>query len=203
MLAAAKMAKLAYIVNVIIDEDKKVVAAFAGDPETAHRKGCDFLLGYCQVKPERRGDIVISSNGGYPLDQNIYQSVKGLTAAEAAAAEGGVLIMVSSCMDGAGGDSFYHALRDASSPQALTEEILATPQDHTKPDQWEFQILARVLCKHRVIYVTVPEQRQTIEDMKMEWAPDVDTALERARQAKGPDAHLVVIPNGISVMVRE
>ena len=80
---------------------------------------------------------------------------------------------------------------------------MATPQDHTKPDQWEFQILARVLCKHRVIYVTVPEQRQTIEDMKMEWAPDVDTALERARQAKGPDAHLVVIPNGISVMVRE
>ena len=203
MLAAAKMAKLAYIVNVIIDEDKKVVAAFAGDPETAHRKGCDFLLGYCQVKPERRGDIVISSNGGYPLDQNIYQSVKGLTAAEAAAAEGGVLIMVSSCMDGAGGDSFYHALRDASSPQALTDEILATPQDHTKPDQWEFQILARVLCKHRVIYVTVPEQRHTIEDMKMEWAPDVDTALERARQAKGADAHLVVIPNGISVMVRE
>ena len=203
MLAAARMAKLAYIVNVIIDEDKKVVAAFAGDPETAHRKGCDFLLGYCQVKPERRGDIVISSNGGYPLDQNIYQSVKGLTAAEAAAAEGGVLIMVSSCMDGAGGDSFYHALRDASSPQALTDEILATPQDQTKPDQWEFQILARVLCKHRVIYVTVPEQRQTIEDMKMEWAPDVDTALERARQAKGADAHLVVIPNGISVMVRE
>ena len=203
MLAAARMAKLAYIVNVIIDEDKKVVAAFAGDPETAHRKGCDFLLGYCQVKPERRGDIVISSNGGYPLDQNIYQSVKGLTAAEAAAAEGGVLIMVSSCIDGAGGDSFYHALRDASSPQALTDEILATPQDHTKPDQWEFQILARVLCKHRVIYVTVPEQRRTIEDMKMEWAPDVDTALERARQAKGADAHLVVIPNGISVMVRE
>ena len=203
MLAAAKMARLAYIVNVIIDEDKKVVAAFAGDPVEAHRKGCDFLLGYCQVKPAQRGDIVISSNGGYPLDQNIYQSVKGLTAAEAAAAEGAVLIMVSSCSDGHGGESFYHALRDCASPQALTEEILATPQDQTKPDQWEYQILARVLCKHRVIYVTNPEQRQIIEDMKMEWAPDVDAALERAREAKGADAHLVVIPNGISVMVRE
>ena len=203
MLAAAKMARLAYIVNVIIDEDKKVVAAFAGDPVEAHRKGCDFLLGYCQVKPAQRGDIVISSNGGYPLDQNIYQSVKGLTAAEAAAAEGAVLIMVSSCSDGHGGESFYHALRDCASPQALTEEILATPQDQTKPDQWEYQILARVLCKHRVIYVTYPEQRAVIEDMKMEWAPDVDTALEKARAAKGADAHLVVIPNGISVMVRE
>jgi len=203
MLAAAKMAKLAYIVNVVIDEDKKVAAAFAGDPIQAHRRGCDLLLGYCQVKPESRGDIVISSNGGYPLDQNIYQSVKGLTAAEAAAAEGAVLIMVSSCSDGHGGESFYKALHECESPQALTEQILATPQDKTRPDQWEFQILARILCKHHVIYVTDPAQRSTIEEMKMEWAPDVDEALARAKKIKGENAHLVIIPNGISVMVRE
>lgn len=203
MLAAAEMAKLAYIVNVVIDEDKKVAAAFAGDPVEAHRRGCELLLGYCRVRPEQKGDIVISSNGGYPLDQNIYQSVKGLTAAEAAAAPGAVLIMVSSCSDGHGGESFYNALHDCRSPEQLTEEILATPQDQTRPDQWEYQILARVLCKHRVIYVTDPAQRATIEGMKMEWAPDVDEALARARRDKGEDAHLVVIPNGISVMVTE
>lgn len=203
MLAAAKMAHLAYIVNVIIDENKHVVAAFAGDPITAHRKGCDLLLKYCQVKPKQRGDIVISSNGGYPLDQNIYQSVKGLTAAEAAAAPDAVLIMVTSCSDGHGGEGFYHALRDCVSPQQLAKEILATPQDKTKPDQWEFQILCRVLCKHHVVFVTDPAQRKTIEEMKMAWAPDVDTALDEARRMKGADAHLVVIPNGISVMVRE
>lgn len=203
MLAAAKMANLAYIVNVIIDEDKHVVAAFAGNPVTAHRQGCDLLLKYCQVKPKQRGDIVISSNGGYPLDQNVYQSVKGLTAAEAAAAPGAVLIMVTSCSDGHGGEGFYHALRDCASPQQLTEQILATPQDKTKPDQWEFQILCRVLCKHHVIFVTDPAQRKIIEEMKMAWAPDVDTALEEARRIKGADAHLVAIPNGISVMVRE
>lgn len=169
----------------------------------AHRTGCDLLLDYCQVKPERKGDIVISSNGGYPLDQNVYQSVKGLTAAEAAAAEGAVLIMVSSCSDGHGGESFYKALHECQSPKTLTEQILATPQDKTLPDQWEFQILARILCRHHVIYVTDPAQRTTIEDMKMEWAPDVDKALARAREIKGGDAHLVVIPNGISVMVRE
>ena len=202
MLEACKLAKLQYIVNVIIDEDKRVSAAFAGDAITAHRAGCDLLLDYCQVKPERRGDVVISSNGGYPLDQNIYQSVKGLTAAEAAAAPGAVLIMVTACSDGAGGESFYRALKECASPQALTEEILATPQDGTKPDQWEFQILARIMCKHRVIFVTVPEQRQTILDMKLDWAPDVDAALAMAREEKGSDAHLVVIPNGISVMVR-
>ena len=109
--------------------------------------------------------------------------------------------MVSSCSDGHGGESFYQALKTCASPQALTEEILATPQDKTRPDQWEYQILARVLCRHRVIYITDPAQRQMVEDMKMEWAPDVDTALARARAAKGEEAHLVVIPNGISVMV--
>lgn len=202
MLAAAKLAKLAYIVNVLIDEDKKVAAAFAGDPVEAHRQGCEMLLRYCQVKPERRGDIVISSNGGYPLDQNIYQSVKGLTAAEAAAAEDAVLIMVSSCTDGHGGESFYRALHECRSPEALTQEILATPQEQTKPDQWEYQILARIMCKHRVIYVTDPAQRNTITDMKLEWAPSVDEALSQARAVKGEDAHLVVIPNGISVMVQ-
>lgn len=201
MLAAAKMARLAYIVNVIIDEKKRVVAAFAGDPVTAHRKGCDMLLDYCRVQPEERGDIVISSNGGYPLDQNIYQSVKGLTAAEAAAAPGAVLIMVSACGDGHGGESFYHALRDCVSPQKLAEQILSTPQEQTQPDQWEYQILCRVLCKHHVIYVTDPAQKKTIEEMKIAWAPDVDTALKEARRLKGEDAHLVVIPNGISVMV--
>ena len=111
--------------------------------------------------------------------------------------------MVSSCSDGHGGESFYKALHECESPEALTRQILATPQDKTLPDQWEFQILARVLCKHHVIYVTDPTQRATIEDMKMEWAPDVDEALSRARQIKGADAHLVVIPNGISVMVTE
>ena len=82
MLAAAKLAKLAYIVNVVIDEDKRTVAAFAGNPVTAHRAGCDFLLGYAKVSPVY-ADVVITSNGGAPLDQNLYQCVKSMTAAEA------------------------------------------------------------------------------------------------------------------------
>lgn len=203
MLAAVKMAGLAYIVNVIIDEDKRIAAAFAGDPIAAHRRGCELLLDYCQVQPERPGDIVISSNGGYPLDQNIYQSMKGITAAEAAAAEGAVLIMVSECGDGHGGVDFYEALKNCASAQALLDEVRATPQEKTKPDQWQYQIMARVLTKHRVIFVSAPEQEKKLREMKMDWAPDVDTALALARRLKGADAHLVVIPNGISVMVRE
>jgi len=103
MLAAAHMAKLAYIVNVVIDEDKNTVAAFAGEMEQAHEAGCDFLSRYCEVRAAP-ADIVITSNGGAPLDQNIYQCVKGLTAAEASAKEGAVLIMCAGLADGHGGE---------------------------------------------------------------------------------------------------
>ena len=201
MVAAAKLAKLQYIVNVVIDEEKHVAAAFAGDPFQAHETGCAFLKGYCRVKPEKKGDIVITSNGGAPLDQNMYQSVKGLTAAEAAAAPGAVLIISTRCNDGTGGDSFYHALADCDTLEHLMERILATPMDKTDPDQWEYQILCRMMLKHRIIFVSEPSMQKTIEEMKLEYAPDLDTALDRAREAKGKDAHLVIIPNGISVIV--
>ena len=200
MIAAAELARLQYIVNVVIDEEKKTVAAFAGNCVTAHRKGCDFLLGYCQVKP-KPADIVISSNGGAPLDQNLYQCVKGMTAAESTCREGGVIIMCAACADGHGGESFYSSLHDCQSPAALYAEFMATAQDRTVPDQWESQILARILMKHRVILVSRPEMKEMIEDMKMTYAASLPEAVALAR-SWGKET-MTVIPNGISVIVRE
>ena len=200
MIAAAKMAKLAYIVNVIIDEEKKTVAAFAGNYLSAHRKGCDFLLDYCKVAPVY-SDIVITSNGGAPLDQNIYQCVKSMTAAEACCKEDGVIILCAECADGHGGEGFYRALTDCESPAALYGEQMATPQDKTAPDQWESQILARILIKHRVIFVSRPEMKKTIEDMNMVYAASLDEAVALAK-SWGKES-VTVIPNGISVIVKE
>lgn len=201
MLAAAKLAGLAYIVNVVIDKDKKVVQAFAGEPESAHSAGCAFLESYCRVKPRQKGDIVITSNGGAPLDQNVYQAVKGLTAAEAAAAEQAVLIICARCEDGAGGESFYRALRDCSSPADLLKEIRQIPMNATKPDQWEYQILVRILEKHQVIIVACPEIAGRIAEMKMHYAPDLETAYKMAQEIVGLKAHTVVIPDGVAVIV--
>lgn len=78
MAAAAALAKLSYITNVVINEDKNAAAAFAGDPVKAHEADCAFLKPYCQVQLERITSIVVTSNGGTLLDQNIYQTVKGL-----------------------------------------------------------------------------------------------------------------------------
>lgn len=201
MVAAAEMAKLAFIVNVVIDEEKKTVAAFAGDFRKAHEAGVAFLRPYCEVKAIP-ADIVITSNGGAPLDQNIYQSVKGLTAAEASAKEGAVLIMCAELADGTGGEGFYTSLRDCESPAAHFARCAATPQGETIPDQWESQILARILMKHRVIFVSRPEMETTLREMKLDYAPDLNTAVQMARQEKGQNATVTLIPNGISVVVQ-
>lgn len=202
MVAASKMAKQTYIVNTVIDADKKVVYAVAGDAIKAHEAGCEFLQKYCQVMPKKAADIAISTNGGYPLDQNMYQSVKGMTAAEAAAKDGGILIMVSNCGDGHGGEGFYEALRDCESPAALMEEILKVPQDQTKPDQWEYQIQSRILMHHRVIYVMCEKYREMAKEMGFEVAADVNEALAMALKETGRGAHIAVIPDGVSVMVK-
>ena len=201
MVAAAKLAKLQFIVNVVINDDKKTVAAFAGDFEAAHAAGVAFLRPYCEVQAVP-ADIVITSNGGAPLDQNIYQSVKGLTAAEASAKEGAVLIMCADLADGTGGEGFYQSLKTCESPAAHFAQCAATPQNETIPDQWESQILARILMKHRVIFVSRPSMEQTLKEMKLDYAPNLETALAMAKADKGEAAEVTIIPNGISVMVK-
>lgn len=200
MVAAAKMAKLAYIVNVIIDEDHRTVAAFAGDFEAAHRRGCEFIAEYVCVKPAP-ADIVITTNGGYPLDQNAYQSPKGMSAAEATINDGGVIIMLASCSDGTGGEDFYHLIADEPDLDTAYRKFLATPQEKTAPDQWCSQTLARIARRYKVIFVADPEQQAMIEGLKLTYAPDLKTAYKMARQIKGEEATLTCIPNGISVVV--
>ena len=145
---------------------------------------------------------LIDGNGGAPLDQNVYQSVKGLTAAEASAKEGAVLIMCADLADGTGGEGFYTSLRDCASPADHFAQCMATPQSETIPDQWESQILARILMKHHVIFVSRPEMEQILRDMKLDYAPSLEEAVAKAKAIKGEGAAVTIIPNGISVMVK-
>ncbi|AJD32000.1 nickel-dependent lactate racemase [Clostridium sporogenes] len=201
MLYAAEKANLAFILNVVIDSEKKVINAFAGHRQYAHETGCKFVLELSKVE-KVKADIVVSSNGGYPLDQNIYQSVKGMTAAESTCKEGGVIIMVAACNDGHGGQSFYDNLANSKSPRELLDRIAKIPRGETVPDQWEFQILARMLDKFTVILVTDMCDPNMIKAMHMEHAYNFEEALNRAYKLKGKDAKVAVIPDGVSVIVR-
>ena len=202
MLYAAERAGLRFILNVLIDGEKRVVGAVAGDPRQAHEAGCAMCGRRVSVRPVV-ADIAVTSNGGYPLDQNVYQSVKGMTAAEACVRPGGVIIMNAALGDGHGGEDFYRWFADRSGPEAVMRDIESIPAEATRFDQWEAQILARILLKARCIFVTGPENRALIEAMHMTWAPDADTALAMAGELVGPDSRVTVIPDGVGVIVKE
>ena len=168
MLFAAKQVNLQFILNVVINGEKKIIKAFAGDLEDAHAHGCNLVKEIAQVEPIH-SDIVITTNGGYPLDQNIYQTVKGMTAGEACVNEGGVIIICSSCADGTGGDFFYHLLADSKDAHDAYQKLNDVAPENTEFDQWEAQILARILCKATVIIVTDKCDPKIITDMHMNW----------------------------------
>lgn len=200
MVWAARQAKLAFIVNVVIDSDKKVIFATAGDMEQAHAAGCEFLASLCRVKPAM-ADIVVTTNGGYPLDQNIYQSVKGMTAAEASVKQGGVIVMFSRADNGHGGDAFYHQLADEQDINKTLELFRSRDRGETKPDQWQSQIFIRVLNRARVIFVS-DESDEVVRGMHMIPAHSPEEAMELAYSLTSPDASVTVIPDGVSVIVK-
>lgn len=202
MVWAARQAKLAFIVNVVINAEKEAIYAVAGDMEEAHAKGCEFLSGLCKVDAVP-ADIVISTNGGYPLDQNIYQAVKGMTAAEATVKKGGVIIMMAKSNDGHGGEHFYHQMADEPDIEKTLALFMSRGRNETVPDQWQTQIFIRVLQKASVIYVSeAPDEM--VKGLHMIPAHSLEEAMKLAEEMTGDaNASVTAIPDGVSVMVIE
>lgn len=179
-----------------------IIASFAGDLEQAHSEGCKFLTALASVD-KLACDITVVSNGGYPLDQNIYQAVKGLTSAEATNKEGGVIIMVAGLSDGTGGQGFYNTLAQVKTPKELLDRLLHVGRNETVADQWESQVLARILSRHQVIMVSDLIKPEIVRAMHMEHASSFNEALQRAYELQGRNAKVAVIPDGLAVIVRE
>ena len=125
-----------------------------------------------------------------------------MTAAEAAIKDGGVIIMVSACNDGHGGQSFFDNMAEARCPAQILKKTAQVPRHETVPDQWEFQILARILNRCKVIMVTDMCAPEMIKAMHMEHAFTIEEALEMALKIKGADARIAVIPDGVAVIVK-
>lgn len=199
MVWAARKAGLAFICNVVLNEEKHVVYAVAGDCEQAHEAGCCFLKKMCGVQAPL-ADLVVTTNGGYPLDQNIYQAVKGMTAAETLVKPGGVIIMAAKAEDGHGGDEFFRMFQQEKNPQHMMETFEAVPPEKTRPDQWQAQIFARVLCRARVIFLSsLPDN--LVENFQMIPAHSMEEALIKAKAIlKKERWDTLVIPDGVSVI---
>lgn len=199
MVAAAQMIGLEFIVNIVLDSQKHVIYAVAGNAVEAHVQGCRFVERQCVVTPRKKGNLVITSNGGAPLDQNIYQSVKCMATAEAAAAPGAIMIICCECADGIGGKAFFDQVSKCTDVPQMLEQIRRVEPEQTPPDQWQYQILARIMEKHQVYFVTRPELKDTITQMKMRYFGRLEEAMS---QAKPDKKHVLLIPEGISVMIR-
>ena len=201
MLWASKKAVLAFIVNVVLNGEKEVIYACAGEAEKAHRAGTEFLSSLCGVAAEP-ADIVITTNGGYPLDQNVYQAVKGMTAAEGCVRQGGVIIMLAASNDGIGGQHFYDQLAGEEDIDKTLALFMSRDKNETVPDQWQTQIMLRVLKRARVIYVSQMED-EAVKQMHMLPAHSIDQALDMAKKLlNSPDPTVIAIPDGVSVIVK-
>jgi len=200
MLWAADKAKLQFIVNVVLNGEKEVIFAAAGDHRAAHKAGTDFLSALCGVEAVD-ADVVITTNGGYPLDQNVYQAVKGMTAAEATVKKDGVIIMLAASNDGVGGEHFYRQLVEEPDIGKTKALFLSRGRNETEPDQWQTQILIRVLQHARVIYISQMPDAE-IKKMHMIPAHSIEEALQKAKALLGKETiQVAAIPDGVSVIV--
>ena len=149
MREAALMTHPTFLLNVTLNSEKAITKVFAGNMLEAHAEGCAFVGKTSLVPVSKPFDIVITTNSGYPLDQNLYQSIKGLSAAARVVRKGGAIILAAACEDGLPDHGRYASLlAEAGSPQKILE-MLAQP-GFSQPDQWQVQIQAQIQQKAEV-----------------------------------------------------
>lgn len=192
---AAALCGVDFILNVVLDEHKKIVKAVAGDVTAAHREGCKFLDSLYRKEIPQREDIVIVSQGGAPKDLNLYQTQKALDNAKHAVKKGGVVILVGSCKEGLGERVFEEWMTTSPSPESMIERIGR-----------DFQLgghkaaaIAMVL-QNADIYLVSDLEPDFVSSIFLKPYASVQEALEAAFQKLGPDAGVLVMPYGGSTL---
>jgi nickel-dependent lactate racemase len=151
MREAALLVEPLFLLNVTLNSGGEISGVFAGDVIEAHRRGCAFVRESAMVAVDEPFDAVVTTNSGYPLDQNLYQTVKGMQAAKGIVRSGGAIIMAAGCEDGLPDHGRYaELLAEAGSPEAILE-LLQRP-GFSEQDQWQVQIQA-LIQQHADVYV--------------------------------------------------
>ena len=192
--AIAQATRVDFALDVLLDDTKRITRAFGGEILAMHAAACADARREAMRPVERPFDIVITTNSGYPLDQNLYQAVKGMSAGAEVVRPGGTIICAAECRDGIPDHGSYGTLlREGRSPADLLARIAASPV--TIPDQWQVQIQARVQTKARVVLRSdgLPDDR--VRAAHLEPIPDVNQEVERLLSAD-PDARICVLPHG-------
>lgn len=194
---AAAMVKADFILNVVLDEHKKIVRAVAGDMVKAHRAGCEFLDRFYLKPIPERADIVLVSQGGSPKDLNLYQTQKALDNAKHAVKAGGVVILIGSCREGMGEKTFEEWMTCSPSPASMVERIRA----EFKLGGHKAAAIAMVL-ESADIYLVSELPDDFVKKIFLKPYPSAQAALDAALSKLGPDATILAMPYGGSTLPR-
>jgi nickel-dependent lactate racemase len=194
----AKKAGCDFIVNVVIDAQRRPLKFVAGDMEAAFYEGVDFVRDVVTDRVDEPVDIVVTSSAGYPLDTTFYQSVKGMRAALPIIKPGGTIIVAASLTEGIGSEPFQQLFEDHATLEAFTEAIIS--KRYFKMDQWQLEELAKVRRKAKVTMVSDGIEPEVLEKLYVDTADSVEAAVERAIEEYGEDATIAVIPKGPYVL---
>ncbi|HXW33350.1 MAG TPA: nickel-dependent lactate racemase [Acidimicrobiales bacterium] len=195
-------------VDVTIDAHRRLTGVFAAPLPVGHEAACAFVARTAVEKVPGRFDVVLSTNGGHPLDRNLYQAVKGLAAAQRVVCEGGVIVMAAECVDGvpsAGGFAQILSESEGGGPQALrsggsSDTESALNSSGTRPpavlDGWQAQVLGRVLQSSKVRFYSHGLSDSEIRMAQMEPVADLASAVAEALGSAGTASRLCVLPEG-------
>ncbi len=183
-----------FLLNVTLNEERRITGVFAGDLVLAHKAGCAFVKESAMRPVREPFDVVVTTNSGYPLDQNLYQGVKGMSAAGRILKPGGAIILACECREGVpGGSSFDDILRGSQGPEEVLAR-LATP-GFARPEQWQVQIQALIQRRARVfLHSSMPDG-----EARRAWltpCPDIGGTVRQLLGDLGPGARVAVLPQG-------
>jgi nickel-dependent lactate racemase len=193
--AIAAATGVTFALDVVLNREQDIVAAFGGDLAPMHAAATELSRQTAMRPVEAPFDVVVTTNSGFPLDQNLYQAVKGMSAAYQVVKPGGLIVCAAECRDGfPDHGSYREVLASAPSPRALFEAISARSQ--TVPDQWQVQIQARIQSGSRVVMHTSHLSDADLAAAHLEQTTDVSATVAEALAAAGPGARLCVLPEG-------
>jgi nickel-dependent lactate racemase len=183
-----------FLLNVALNEKRQITGVFAGDLLGAHKVGCEFVRQSAMQKFAAPFEIVVTTNSGYPLDQNLYQGVKGMSAGARVIKPGGTLILACECREGVpANSSLDKLLRSASSPEEILA-LLATP-GFVKPEQWQAQIQALIQRKANVlVHSSLPDE--VIRAAHLTPCHDIGATVAQLMSNQRNGARIAVLPQG-------
>jgi lactate racemase len=184
-----------FALDVVLNRDQQIVEAFGGELFGMHAAAREAAKRLAMRPVPGLFDVVVTTNAGFPLDQNLYQSVKGMSAGATVVRDGGMIVCAAECRDGfPDHGSYREVLESAPSPRALLDAIEARPQ--TLPDQWQVQVQAKVQSRARVVMHTSYLSDHALAAAHLEQTADIAGTVAEALAAAGPDARVCVLPEG-------